>query len=149
MHFPSTARWLAGAIVIAGLTGCAKQQTIYHWGNYQPAVWAYFKPNDSAAQAQQNEMEKTVQEAQSKGKPLPPGFQAHLGLLYLKNGEPQKAQIAFQTEETQFPESKAYMGFLLKNFAPQQHAPAVAPPLAPPAPAPAPAAEQVTTGAAQ
>jgi hypothetical protein len=141
---------MAGLLIAAGLAGCATHEPIYHWGNYQPAVWAYFKPNDSAAQAQQAEMEKTVHEAQSKGKPLPPGFQAHLGLLYLKNGEPQKAQLAFETEETQFPESKAYMGFLLKNFAPQPHAPAVAPPLAaPPEATPPPQAGLSPSGVAQ
>lgn len=128
-------RWTAlpcGFVIAAALSGCATREPIYYWGNYQPSVWAYFKPDESAAQEQQAEMEETAQKAQSKGKPLPPGFQAHLGLLYLKNGETQKAQAAFLAEETQFPESKPYMSFLMKNLAPQQQAHAVTPPLAPP-----------------
>lgn len=132
-----------GLATLAVLTGCATHEPIYYWGNYQPSVWAYFKPDESAAQEQQAEMEKTAQKAQSKGKPLPPGFQAHLGLLYLKNGETQKAQAAFLAEETQFPESKPYMSFLMKKVAPpQQQAQAVQPP---PAPPPDPAATSSVT----
>lgn len=138
---------VTGAIAGAALSGCATQpSTLYHWGNYQPAVWSYFKGDDKGPEAQQASMEKTLQEAQAKGKALPPGFQAHLGLLYLKMGHADKAQLAFQTEEAHFPESKPYMDFLLKGFAPPAAGPA--PPLAPPAePAPGPSAGPTSTDA--
>ncbi|MGQ0698852.1 MAG: DUF4810 domain-containing protein [Panacagrimonas sp.] len=109
---------LGVAVMLASaLAGCAtKPQPLYHWGDYQPQVYAYFKGDGESPEAQQSKLEATAQQAQAKGAALPPGFNAHLGLLYLKAGQADKARTAFRTEEAQFPESKPYMDFLLKNF---------------------------------
>lgn len=99
----------------ASLTGCATpSRPLYYWGDYQPGVYSYFKKQESP-ETQLGKLEVTVQKAQSEGLPLPPGFNAHLGLLYLQTGQGGKAQMAFQTEKTRFPEAAPYMDFLLKN----------------------------------
>lgn len=91
---------------------------MYYWGDYQPQVYNYFAGDSQSVEAQQIKLEATAQQAQAKGLPLPPGFNAHLGLLYLKSGQAEKAELAFQTEKAQFPESTPYIDFLLKKFNP-------------------------------
>lgn len=108
----------AAALTLAlALAGCATpSRSLYYWGDYQPQVYAYFKGDGESPEAQRTKLEATAQQAQAKGEALPPGFHAHLGLLYLKAGQVEQARRAFQTEEAQFPESKPYMDFLLRRF---------------------------------
>jgi len=41
---------------------------------------------------------------------------AHLGLLYLETGRTAQAVAAWEQEKRLFPESRAYMDFLLNNL---------------------------------
>lgn len=109
---------VAVMVMVATLSGCVTpQKTLYYWGDYQPAVYSHFKGD--AAEAQQVKLEQTAHQAQSRGEAVPPGFNAHLGLLYLNTGQLDKAKAAFQAEATLFPESRPYMDFLLGKFAAQ------------------------------
>ena len=47
---------------------------------------------------------------------VPPGYHAHLGLLYGKQGKPDQFMAQMQTEKKLFPESETYVDFLLRNF---------------------------------
>lgn len=106
---------LGMCVVAATLTGCVTPtKPLYYWGEYQPQVYSYLKKQDSP-QAQLSKLEETANKAASENLPVPPGFNAHLGLLYLQIGQGGKAQMAFQTEKARFPESAAYMDFLLKK----------------------------------
>ncbi|MCH2000092.1 DUF4810 domain-containing protein, partial [Achromobacter xylosoxidans] len=74
----------------------------------------------------------------------PPGFRAHLGMLYLKLGDGAKGLEQLEGEKAAFPESKPFMDFLLRNAskmadnaAPSEPASA-APSAAPAAPAASP-----------
>ena len=51
----------------------------------------------------------------SAGEATPPGMRAHLALLYAKTGDDVAAQRLLEAERAQFPESAAYVDFLLKN----------------------------------
>lgn len=105
-------------MAVALLTGCATQpKSLYYWGDYQPSVYGYFKGDGTGSPEEQIiKLEATSQRAHAEGEALPPGFNAHLGLLYLKAGRVDQAQQAFRTEEAEFPESKPYMDFLLSKF---------------------------------
>jgi hypothetical protein len=113
-------RLAPGAVVLAAglLSGCVTpEKPLYYWGDYQQVVYSHFK--GGAPEAQRARLEQTAHLAQSRGEALPPGFNAHLGLLYLNTGQLDKAQGAFQAEAALFPESRPYMEFLLKKFATQ------------------------------
>ncbi len=117
-----------GLLVLAGLatfslTGCVNRpQPLYYWGNFPDQQYAYFKgdrgPEDGIVQ-----LEKVREEARSQGKSVPPGFQAHLGMLYGLTGRTDLFEQNLLGEQQQFPESAAYVDFLLKknqkNKAPQ------------------------------
>jgi len=106
------------ALSTAAMAGCVTpQRSLYYWGDYQPVVYSHFKGD--AAEAQQVRLEKLAHEAQSRGQPVPPGFNAHLGLLHLNTGQLDQARAAFEAEAALFPESRPYMNFLLSKFAAQ------------------------------
>jgi hypothetical protein len=105
---------LAGLLAV-GLAGCANRpQPLYYWGSFQDQQYAYFK-GDKGPEDGIQELEKIREEAKSRGKPVPPGLQAHLGMLYGQTGRTDLFEQNLQAERQQFPESSAYVDFLLKK----------------------------------
>ena len=102
---------LAASTVLAG---CAAPKTLYQWEGYEPQVFEYFK-GEEPKEAQAEALERDLQKIRSTGKAVPPGYHAHLGLLYLSMGKDDQMVQQFNTEKTLFPESGTYMDFLLKN----------------------------------
>lgn len=102
---------LAASTVLAG---CAAPKTLYQWEGYEPQVYEYFK-GEEPKEAQAEALERDLQKIRSTGKAVPPGYHAHLGLLYLSMGKDDQMVQQFNTEKTLFPESGTYMDFLLKN----------------------------------
>jgi hypothetical protein len=96
----------------AVLTGCASApKTLYGWDGYQPQVYQHFKGESPDQQIA--EMEKALQTISAKGASVPPGFHAHLGMLYSVTGKQDQMVAQFEDEKKLFPESAAYMNFLL------------------------------------
>jgi hypothetical protein len=108
--------WLPLAASGALLAGCAANTPppLYQWDGYQPQVYEYFK-GQTDPQKQIDALEKALQQIRAKGNRPPPGFHAHLGMLYASVGNDQKAFDEFQAEKQSFPESSTYMDFLLKK----------------------------------
>jgi hypothetical protein len=96
------------------LAGCSSPKTLYQWEGYEPQVYEYFK-GETPKEAQAEALEADLQKIRSTGKSVPPGYHAHLGLLYLSMGKDDQMVQQFRTEKTLFPESGTYMDFLLKN----------------------------------
>jgi hypothetical protein len=99
-----------------GLTGCAGPQPLYAWNGYQTQVYAHFKAQGNGPEEQIIALEEGAQKAAAKGAKLPPGYHAHLGLLYLNTGRTDQAVAALNQEKAQFPESTKYIDFLLNNM---------------------------------
>lgn len=112
----ATLNWRAVAGVLLGsilLSGCTGPKTLYQWESYQPQVYQYFKGESKEAQAEA--LERDLQKIRAKNGAVPPGYHAQLGLLYSSLGKDDQMVQQFQTEKALFPESAAYMDFLLKN----------------------------------
>lgn len=111
---------IAHSLALAGmaaalLAGCASRpQPIYYWGNFQDHQYAYFKGEKGPEDGIQG-LEKIKEEAKAKGKPVPPGLQAHLGLLYGQTGRTDLLEQNLLAERESFPESSIYLDFLLKK----------------------------------
>lgn len=96
------------------LAGCnSGPKTIYQWEGYQPQVYQYFQGESKEAQALA--LEADLQKIRAKNGVVPPGYHAQLGLLYSSLGKDDQMVQQFQAEKAEFPESAAYMDFLLKN----------------------------------
>jgi hypothetical protein len=106
--------WLPTTAAAMLLAGCAAPTTppLYQWNGYQPQVYEYFKGKTSQ-QAQIDTLEQALQEIRAKGQTPPPGFHAHLGMLYASVGNARQAEQALQAEKQLFPESATYMDFLM------------------------------------
>lgn len=107
---------LSALLCVAALAGCAGPKPLYSWNGYQQQVYSHFKNEGKSAEEQILALERGVQEAASSGAPLPPGYHAHLGLLYLNTGRTDQALAAWNQEKSLFPESTRYIDFLINNM---------------------------------
>jgi hypothetical protein len=112
---PSQGLVLALAAVV--ISGCAHQrpQPLYYWGAYQSQVYEHFKA-ETGPEEQIAVLEAEVEHAKATNQALPPGFQAHLAMLYGKTGHADKLVSNLEAEKRQFPEGSTFMDFLLKKF---------------------------------
>jgi hypothetical protein len=102
---------LAGAALLSGCQTAPK--TMYQWEGYQPQVYQHFKGGSPDQQIAV--LEKDLQTISARGNLPPPGYHAHLGLLYALAGRQDQVATEFEAEKKLFPESAAYMDFLLKT----------------------------------
>nr|WP_136250748.1 DUF4810 domain-containing protein [Ningiella ruwaisensis] len=107
----TTTFWLITIFFI--LTGCKTTEPLYYYGSYQQAVYSYFKTDNLTRAEQIQQLELTIQEAGDR--PVPPGLHAHLGMLYIEAGDADLGLSHLQTEKELFPESAAYIDFLLRQ----------------------------------
>ncbi len=97
------------------LTACGTPRpNLYQWEGYQVQVYERFT-NKSGPEAQIEQLEKGLNIANSKNAQVPPGYHAHLGMLYAEIGKMDQMVQQFKTEKTLYPESAQYMDFLLRN----------------------------------
>ncbi len=108
---------LAAAATLSLLGGCAttsQPAPLYDWGGYQTAIYtSLVKPGSTAPAQQIAEMEQHA--TLKKGK-VPPGWYAHLAMLYAQNGETEKARAALISEREAFPESAVFVNNLLATL---------------------------------
>ena len=105
-----------GFFVFACLSGCSTK-TIYYWGEYEKLIYTqYSNPSEAPPEMQIQTLEADIQKAKSAGKPLPPGFYAHLGYQYLLLGKRTAAKNSFIAEKTRFPESAVLMDRLISKI---------------------------------
>lgn len=104
-------------LLLVWLGGCAhKPNTLYEWQGYQSNVDAYFRADKLSPDAQAQSMESDLQKIRANGGVVPPGYYAHLGLLYGQQGRLDQFADNLQAEKKQYPESQTFMDFLLRNF---------------------------------
>lgn len=109
-------RAMAAVALVLGLVGCAQPaKPLYHWEGFQRQMYEHFKGDGSTPGEQLLVLEAQAQKAAASGAALPPGFRAHLAVVYLKLGRDAEARQQLEGEKAAFPESAAYMDFLLKN----------------------------------
>ncbi|AQT61957.1 MULTISPECIES: DUF4810 domain-containing protein [Cellvibrio] len=99
------------------LTGCVNNQTTYHWGNYEQVVYDMYKnPGEATADQQLTKLRQDVEIAASKGKPVPPGVFAHMGMLYASMGNSEQAKLSLNEELAHYPESAIFVDGLLTRL---------------------------------
>lgn len=106
---------LSIATLMSACATSTSNKPLYHWDNtYSKSVYNHLNKN-SDANKEIAQMEKAAQKAYEKQQKVPPGFYAHLGLLYNDIGNTEKMQENFKKEVELYEESKTYIEFLLKN----------------------------------
>ena len=99
------------------LAACAsKTPALYSWQGYQSNLDAYFRASSLSPDAQTQLMEQDLQKIRASGLAVPPGYHAHLGLLYGEQGDLDKFAQQVALEKSKFPESRTFMDSLTRNF---------------------------------
>ncbi len=110
-------RWGAvGLLIGLGLLGgcTTPPPQLYGWEHYPDQIYTYLKNPDDDPQGRAAALEADLQRFQGQSQHAPPGFHAHLGLLYSQLGRGNDAVVQWQTEKRLFPESAAFIDFLMK-----------------------------------
>jgi hypothetical protein len=112
------AKTITAAMLAVVFMGCATApDDHYHWGSYEDALYdMYLKPGNASLTDQILRMEEQIEQADAKGKPVPPGLHAHLGYLYANDGDNSAAVIHFQREKETFPESTDFIDGILQRM---------------------------------
>lgn len=105
------------AASLLGLVGCAhKPKPLYHWDSFPSQQYSALVRDGVSPDEQIRTMEAQAEKARATNAALPPGFRAHLGMLYLGAGNPLRAKELWVAEKTAFPEASPYMDRLLKRL---------------------------------
>ena len=110
------------AILLAGCGNAGGPRSLYYWdGTYSSSLYSYLN-EDGDATEQISRLENLVQTSTQRGYKVAPGLYAHLGLLYLNNGNLGAANANFDKEVENFPESREYINFIKgsKNLTPKK-----------------------------
>lgn len=108
---------LLGAMLALG--GCANTPVappLYGWYGYEKNIDTYFRGDRESLDTQVKKMADDLNQMRAKGQAAPPGYQAHMGLLYGKQGDMERFQTHLEAEKQQFPESENFIDFLLRKF---------------------------------
>ena len=103
--------------VVFLFAGCAaKPVQLYQWEGYQSNLDSYFRADKLGLGEQTQIMEADLKKIKSSGATAPPGYEAHLGLLYGQQGYMDKFATFLLEEKRTFPESSVFIDFLMRNF---------------------------------
>lgn len=105
------------AFIAILLAGCARgEPTLYLWGSFPTQQYRYLLHEDLTVDEQIRELEALAEQAGAAHpilpagfRTLPPGFRAHLGMLYLEAGNPQRTRELWLAEKAAFPESAPFI----------------------------------------
>ncbi len=103
--------------VIALLAGCVQTpKSMYLWENFPRQQYDLLLRTGISPDEQIRNLQAHMEKARTNGEMLPPGFRAHLGMLFLSSGDVGEARLLWQAEKAAFPESTPYMEKLLKRL---------------------------------
>jgi len=108
-----------GLTVAAGLLliGCAAPaKPLYVWDTFPRMQYDALLREGVSPEQQIQAMEAQAERARGANAALPPGFRAHLGLLYLDTGNAGGARAMWEAEKGTFPESRPFMDRLLERL---------------------------------
>ena len=108
---------ISALAVVLGVSGCTSSGGLYYWGSYEGLRYKmYIEPGEAPPERQVEILEAEIEIARSKGRPLPPGYRAHLGYLYYQLGKSDLAKQSFEAEKEAFPESAVLMDRFIKRL---------------------------------
>lgn len=94
------------------LTACAAPAK-YNWGNYEGSLYSYYKDTSKSAE-HAAELQRTIADSETTGKPVAPGLYAEYGFLMLQEGKSKDAIAQFEKEKAKWPESTYLMDNLIR-----------------------------------
>lgn len=110
-------RMVSAALVLLTLLGCVQApKQLYMWESFPRQQYEVLLGGAASPDAQIQALETHAEKARAASAALPPGFRAHLGMMYLAIGNTSTARQMWQAEKLAFPESSPYIDILLKRL---------------------------------
>ncbi len=105
-------------IVLVTITGCSpSSSTTYYWGNYSSSLYDYKKaPDEKTLAAHVTQLVKIIEQADKKGKKVPPGIHAEYGYFLLKEGKEQEGMEHLDKEISLYPESLTFIKIIKAQY---------------------------------
>ena len=101
--------WLSWCLL--GL-GCAPS-TLYHWGDYEHALYDWYK-HPGRSMAYQQAVADTIERAEGFNQ-VPPGLYAEHGFMLLQSKQYAQAIVSFEQERQRWPESTMLMNKMIES----------------------------------
>jgi hypothetical protein len=99
------------------LVGCVQQNTLYNWGKYQEASYAYVKNNtDEDLEKLMKEYQYIIDNQKDGLKKVPPGIYADYGYLLVKQGKIKEGLELLKLEIVLYPESAVFIEGIIKRL---------------------------------
>lgn len=99
------------------LTGCTSTSQLFYWGQYEDIIYtSYANPGELTASRQIELLSNEIALAQQNNIKPAPGLYAQLGTAAVENNQKQMAKDAFEHEAKLYPESKAFMDYLIRQL---------------------------------
>lgn len=128
------------AVLVAGASGCATPSTHYAWGNYDDALYAFYKnPDPAQHQKYVASLKAIILATERDGTRIPPGVYAEYGYALYEEGNATEAVAWYRREMEAWPASRTFME---KMIAAAQRQPRPGPPGGPPPTGPATSLEK-------
>ncbi len=118
MPYPHRCKVPRGVLLVMAmllLPGCGGSWG-YDWGEYPGSIERMYRHSETFSPAEDaSTLQKELDRSVEKGRRIPPGKWAHLGMLYDLTGDRRAAIRCFESEKTLYPESAKFMNFLVEK----------------------------------
>lgn len=98
--------------------GCASPpRPLYQWGAYEELIYqSWREPGSMPLEKQVELLQRDFQQGQAQNLRMPPGWHAHLAMLYARMGRQDDAINQLNIEKKEFPESVVFVDRMLENM---------------------------------
>ena len=101
--------------LVALLSGCASNNGLYQWGNYEEALFVNYHEPAVKEEMLDNYL-VFVREYEPGKQTIAPGLYAEAGTFMLNRGKAKEAIAFYELERKHWPESEALMTTLINNL---------------------------------
>jgi hypothetical protein len=106
---------ILAAFTIFLLASCSAPTNLYTWNKYESNSYSYLKnTNEKTSTKLSEEYQKIIKKQKGTRGVVPPGIYADYGFLLLQANDVQNAKAMFQKEMDLYPESKLFIGRIIK-----------------------------------
>jgi hypothetical protein len=99
------------------LQGCAKDNSMYYWGNYSESLYDMkHEPGAKTLGEHKKALLDIIHTAHAKHKKIPPGIYAELAQIELQANHVEQAKAYLTKEKSLFPESTVFVDSLMAKI---------------------------------
>jgi len=114
----SLCTFVVSLVAVTLLYGCGGgSKNLYYWGHYEDSIFdMYIEPGKTSIADEILRLEEQIEKTDVSEMFVPPGLHAHLGYLYVTEGDYATAIIHFQAEKVKFPESANFIDGMIERM---------------------------------